>query len=149
MNQKSLSGLTLIAVALCAVFTAGCGRMAEANHKFDPPAGSSSARKFELGGAGNGKSINGATVTPAFFGATRVSPLLGRIFLAEEYNGGGRQVAVISNEFWRSQFGANPSVIGSSLELNRKLFTVIGVMPSGVDSPAGCQVWIPAAGQSL
>jgi len=58
-----------------------------------------------------------------------VGPMLGRSFLAEEDRPGGPQVCVLSYELWR-RFGADRSVIGRSITLDGKPYTVLGVMPA-------------------
>lgn len=65
-----------------------------------------------------------------------LAPELGRPFTAAEARmGGSDQVALISDSFWRSHFGADPAVLGKSLRLDGKSTVVIGVMPPAFDNP--------------
>lgn len=66
--------------------------------------------------------------TPNLFDFMGVPPLLGRQFTAAEMsNGQAAPVAVLSYLFWKKQFGASRDVLGKTIELDRKLYTVIGV----------------------
>ena len=60
-----------------------------------------------------------------------VRPALGRAFLPGEDGPGADRVALLSWEFWRTSRGADPGVLGSSLTVDGKPFTVVGVLPRG------------------
>lgn len=60
-----------------------------------------------------------------------VPPVLGREFTpADAPDGKPSPVAVLSYRFWKAQFGGNKDVIGKTIQLDHKLYTVIGVVPS-------------------
>ena len=67
-----------------------------------------------------------------YFDVLNQPPVLGRTFSASDcaVEGAG-QVVVLANEFWRNKLGADPSIVGRKLVLNRQPFTVIGVAPPG------------------
>ena len=66
--------------------------------------------------------------TPNVFTYMGVPPALGRQFtVADTNNPQTANVAVLSYLFWKKQFGASPSVLGKTIELDRKLYTIIGV----------------------
>ena len=70
----------------------------------------------------------GAMVTGNYFNVLGVTPQLGRFFAPEEDGmTSTRPVAVVSDAFWRHSLSANPSVIGSSIQINGQAFTIIGV----------------------
>jgi predicted permease len=70
----------------------------------------------------------GALVTGNYFQVLGVTPEMGRFFAADEDGDTPkRPVAVVSDAFWRGTLMANPSVIGSSIQINGQAFTVIGV----------------------
>ncbi len=72
----------------------------------------------------------GYLVSDNFFRTMRVQPVLGRAFLPEEGKVSGRDaVAVLSYDFWQTQFGSDPGITGRTIRLNGIDFTVIGVMP--------------------
>ena len=81
-----------------------------------------------------------------------VSPALGRTFTAEEDKKGER-VCVMSYGLWQRWFGADPHVLGQTVDLDREPYKVIGVMPRGfefplhgnTDTPEKTDVWLPMA----
>src|SRR3984957_5965737 len=92
--------------------------------------------------------LTGAAVTANFFHLLGVKPALGRTFLPEEDgiddSGGPRKVAVISDQMWRENLGADPNVLGRQLRLNSAMYTIIGVMPPTFVFVARLhQVWTP------
>jgi len=74
----------------------------------------------------------GALVSANYFDVLRARPALGRFFLAEEEAAeGGAPVVVLSHDLWRNRFGQDPAVLGRTLEVNRRPYTVVGVAPPG------------------
>ena len=88
--------------------------------------------------------LSGATVTPAFFQVLGVPPQLGRTLSPTSDRPGGERVVVLAHALWTSRFGADPKVVGRSVELNDEAYTVVGVMPPGFEYPGGTQVWTAA-----
>lgn len=106
---------------------------------FQSLAGSASDA-FTLTGNGDPKAVFSAMVTPNFFSTLGVAPVLGRDFMAGEDlpEGQGPTVAILSNEFWRSDFAADPKIIGRVITLDKKPVTVIGILPKDFEyQPAG------------
>ena len=68
-------------------------------------------------------------VTSDFFGTLGAAPALGRAFREEEMTFGQDRAVVLSDAYWRQQFGADPAVIGRQMRLNGAPFTIVGVMP--------------------
>lgn len=84
-----------------------------------------------------------ARVTHNFLPTIGVAPVLGRNFVPEEDQPGGRPVAIISQDLWNRRFSGSPDVIGKTFRLAVSVYTVIGVMPTGFDLPArDLEVWI-------
>lgn len=80
----------------------------------------------------NGQSewIYGQQVTANFFDVLGVKPLLGRTFLSEEDGQpGGHPVMVINEGYWKRRFGGDADIIGRTVDLNRRSFTIVGVVP--------------------
>jgi len=102
---------------------------------------------FTLTGTGDPKMVFGAMVTPNFFSTLGVRPLLGRDFVAEDQlpEGSGPTVAILSYNFWRSDFSADPAVIGRTIRLDNKATTVVGVLPREFEfAPAmSAPLWVP------
>ena len=92
-------------------------------------------RSFNLGGGGNPERIPGAVVSPALFPMLGVAPIAGRTFAREEQGEGHDDVVVISERLWKRRFNSDPYLIGKSLLLNGRSYTVIGVMPASFEFP--------------
>jgi putative ABC transport system permease protein len=91
--------------------------------------------------------IYGALATANYFSVLGVKPALGRGFEPQdETKPGGAPVVVVSYGFWQSHLGSDPSAIGRTLQINRHIYTIVGVAPPGFQ---GCKtglrddVWIP------
>jgi putative ABC transport system permease protein len=82
-----------------------------------------------LTGMGEPQQLRAPCVTANWFAIWRTSPLLGRTFAPDEDQPGRAQVAVLAYSFWMTRFGGNSSVIGRTLILDEKPYTVVGVMP--------------------
>jgi predicted permease len=73
--------------------------------------------------------INGQAVSDGYYTGLGVQPVLGRAITDEDDKPGAAPVVVLSHQYWRERFAANPAVIGQSLKLNQQVFTIIGVTP--------------------
>ena len=93
-----------------------------------------------LTGSGEPQFIIGYQLSSAYFHMLGVAPQLGHVFTPDEDRDGGPSVVVLSDALWRRTFHADPSVIGRSITLDSKPFTVIGVMPPAYNYPQGTQL---------
>ncbi|MBV9763049.1 MAG: ABC transporter permease [Acidobacteriaceae bacterium] len=122
------------------------GDIVKQSHSFENAALYSHSFPLTLTGSGDAEALNDVQVTTNFFGLLGVSPEIGRTFTVEEGTPGKDQVVVMSDSLWRRHFGANPGVLGKSLRLDKKAFTVVGVMPANFWFPAKTtDIWIPRA----
>ena len=103
---------------------------------------------FELSGGAQPEQINAARMNSGMFSTLGVQPILGRVFTPEEED--ARQpVAVISYALWTDRYHRDPRVLGISIVLDRKPYSVIGVMPRGFEFPLQlgsldqAQLWVP------
>ena len=98
-----------------------------------------------LTGHGDPFQVNTAGTTPGLLAAMGVKPLLGRIFLPQEGKLGAAPVVVLSENLWRDRFGADPHVIGTTVNLDMRAFSIVGIMPSSFRYPffTAEQIWIP------
>ncbi|HEV2485053.1 MAG TPA: ABC transporter permease [Terracidiphilus sp.] len=110
---------------------------------------------------GTEERVAAAGVSPQFFSVLGVAPLLGRTFTASEGVAIAKDnrwqfahVAILSYAYWRQHYGANPDVIGKTITLNKfgekRQYTIVGVMPNGVDfpyplGPSKPDIWTNAA----
>lgn len=72
-----------------------------------------------------------------------VAPFMGRDLRHEDNDTNAPRVVVVSHAFWTSRLGADPDVIGSSLELAERSWEVVGVAPPDFDYPSGTMIWEP------
>ena len=87
--------------------------------------------------------MQGAFVSPNFFGLFGRAPVIGRTFTAEE-NLRAERVILISEGLWAQRFGRSPSALGQDLEVGHARWRVIGVMPAGFQVPfLDTQLWAP------
>jgi len=93
---------------------------------------------------GEPERITVQAVTPGFFEVLRVEPALGRAFTEFEGTPDGEQVTILSDGLWRERFGADPRVIGQSVDVNGTLRQVVGVMPADFGHPdRSARLWLP------
>jgi predicted permease len=97
--------------------------------------------------AGESRQLVAELVSGNYFDVLGVKPILGRTFFPDEdKTPGAYPVAVLSFACWQRDFGADHSIVGKTISLNRRDFTVIGVAPegfTGTDLGAGPDVWAP------
>jgi putative ABC transport system permease protein len=90
---------------------------------------------FNLAGGNVPERISGAAVSPALFPMLGIDPIAGRTFAREEQGEGHDDVIVISERLWNRRFNSDPYLIGKTLVLNGRSYTVIGVMPKSFEFP--------------
>ena len=96
---------------------------------------------YTMTGKGEPKQIESSRVTADYFSVLGVTPLLGRSFRPEDDHLGANPVVVLTYQFWRTQFAANPRIIGADLALDGTAFTIIGVLPRQFVFPQGVDVF--------
>jgi putative ABC transport system permease protein len=90
--------------------------------------------EFELSGVDQPERITAAKISAELLTVLGTPPALGRGFTVDEDR--GRQlVAILSDGLWRRKFGADPAVVGGSIALDRRVYTVVGVMPRPFSFP--------------
>ena len=94
-------------------------------------------------GDGEPEAIRSWVVSPGFFEALGAQALLGRTFLAEEYQVGSSPVVVVGYKWWQQHFGGDPNLIGKKLMFNNQPTTVVGIMPPDFEYPPGRELWGP------
>ena len=102
---------------------------------------------YELSGGATPEQVFGARLTSSIFPTLGVQAIVGRVFSQQEEDG-HQLVAVISYALWLNRYRQDSNVVGSAIALDRKAYTIVGVMPRDFEFPlqAGVnqvQVWVP------
>jgi predicted permease len=107
---------------------------------------------FNLTDAGQPLRVNAAAMSASAFPLLGVSPELGRSFTPDEDRDGASHVVVLSHALWEHEYHSDPNVLGKTLKLDEKQFTVIGVMPASFRFPfdgaplsEAADIWVPIA----
>jgi putative ABC transport system permease protein len=100
---------------------------------------------MSLTGAGDATHVQAALTSANFFSVLRAQPLMGRVFADSECRPGQDAVVVLNYGFWQRQFAADPSILGRRIELDRREFTIVGVMPKSVQYPSTADLFLPMA----
>jgi putative ABC transport system permease protein len=107
-----------------------------------------------LTGAGDPESLSALKISTDAFDLVGVQPYLGRTFRPGDEQANEGSPAIISHSLWSRRFNSDAGVIGRSVTLDRKAYTIVGVMPRGFSFPPSLvfggrdlmfetQVWIP------
>lgn len=91
--------------------------------------------EFTLTGIGEALRLPGAMVSANFFSLLGVRPQIGRDFIPADGHRGSPEVALLSDALWRERFSVDPRVVGTALDLDGKVYTVVGVLPAGFRFP--------------
>jgi predicted permease len=103
---------------------------------------------FELSGGAQPEQINAARLNSQMFPTVGVQPILGRVFTPQE-DSARQPVAMISYALWTEHYNRDPHVLGASIMLDRRPYSVIGVMPRDFEFPLQlgrlyhAQLWVP------
>ena len=103
---------------------------------------------YELTGAGAPFKARAERVTSSLFPLLGIEPLLGRVFTQQE-DDNASPVTVISYALWKERFHSDPNVLGTTIDLDRRPYTIIGVMPRSFEFPLDAgrlshrDLWVP------
>lgn len=104
----------------------------------------SAANIGPVGGAGEPQRVQSAWVSHEMIPLMQVQPLAGRAFRPEEDVVNGPRVVMISENLWRSRFGADPAIVGKTMDIGGASREIVGVMPARFRFPtAETQLWLP------
>jgi putative ABC transport system permease protein len=112
--------------------------------------GAYTGSSYELSGGATPEQVNAARLTAGTFPTLGVPPLLGRVFTPQE-EAGHQPSAVLSYALWSTRYHRDPNVLGSIIELDRRPYTIIGIMPRSFEFPLQtghldqAQLWVPLA----
>ena len=103
--------------------------------------GALTSQRYNLTGAGDPREVQVAQITADLFEVLHVRPDIGHAFAAADER---TPLALLSHGLWVTSFGRDPRILGKSISLDGRSFTVVGVMPAGFQFPdADVQVWTP------
>jgi len=89
------------------------------------------------------ESVPVASMSASGFTVARVRPLMGRYLVKDDEREGAPSVVVIGEGVWRNRFGADPAILGQSIQLGTTSFSIVGVMPEGFAFPVNHSFWVP------
>jgi MacB-like periplasmic core domain len=87
---------------------------------------------FTLTGSGDPERLTGEMVSANFLSVLGVRPIIGRSFRPDEDRLGAAPVAMLGEGLWKRHFGSDPNIIGESVTLDGKSYSVVGIAPSSV-----------------
>ncbi len=91
-------------------------------------------------------------VTGNFFSGLDVPPAIGRLIGRDDDRAGAPPIAVITYDYWQTRFGANPAIVGKSIQINGAAFTIAGVCAPdffGVSPNSKPSLFLPMADMAL
>ena len=95
---------------------------------------------------GTARQVLGTAASCNYFDVLREHPAQGRGFVGSDCAAPGENaIVVVSNDFWRGSFAADPSFVGKRITLNRNVYTVVGIAPPGFTGtePIASAFWVP------
>ncbi|HEV2206282.1 MAG TPA: ABC transporter permease [Candidatus Acidoferrales bacterium] len=100
-----------------------------------------------LTGRGAPRHLDGTQISAELFPLLGIRPLYGRSFTNAEMQPGQDREIILSFPLWKEQFGGDPRAVGTTITLDNKSYTIVGVMPpqQHLNSVADVQFWVPFA----
>ncbi len=86
---------------------------------------------FNVLGRGEPHRATGGLVTPNFFSILGMQPLMGRMLASGDEDRSAPSVVVLTHGYWQRAFGADPSIVGQTLDLTVKKAVIVGVLKPG------------------
>src|SRR6266446_5369706 len=102
-------------------------------------------QSFGLGVEGDVQPVLGCRVSANFFDVPAITPAAGRLFSAAEEQPGANQVVILSYGTWQRRFAGDPQLLGKTISLNSRVYTIVGIMPKDFDYPVPVELWVPLA----
>jgi putative ABC transport system permease protein len=100
---------------------------------------------FIVYGAGEPRLVNAEIVDGPYFDLLGIQAVAGRVFTDQDHRHDSPPVAVIGERLWEERFNRSPAAIGRTLQLDSRVFTVVGVVPSAFRGRSDqAEVWTPA-----
>jgi predicted permease len=106
------------------------------NHTFSSM-GLSRGYLYNLTGLGEAEQLRGRLISSDFFTVLGVHPAIGRSFAPGEDTIGAAPIAMISGGLWKRKFGSSPEVLGKSMSLSGRAYSIVGVVPASFELSLG------------
>ena len=100
-------------------------------------------RTANLAGTDDAERISLAVTSANFFDVFSLQPQLGRLFIPEDEQAGHAPVVVISHGLWQRHFGGDTEIIGKSITLDGRSYSIAGIAPAGFQYPDQTEAWLP------
>ena len=97
------------------------------------------------GAGGEASHVDAALTSANFFAVMQTQPLLGRIYTESECQPGKDGVLVLSYSYWQKHMSGDPAVLGRTINLDQRAYTIIGVMPKVMQYPSTADMFLPLA----
>ncbi|MFN0122413.1 MAG: ABC transporter permease, partial [Blastocatellia bacterium] len=98
---------------------------------------------YVVTGRGEPYQVESSRVSGGFFGLLGARAALGRLFDERDDVLNGPRVTVLGDALWRARFGADPHIIGQTITMSERNYTVVGVAAPQFDFPKGADLWVP------
>ena len=96
----------------------------------------------DLTGSDEPRRLMASVVSPGLHRQLGIRPLLGRVFDAGDGRGSAGPVVLLGEKLWRAAFGADERIAGRSVALNRRPYTVVGVLPANEGFSDHADLWL-------
>ena len=98
---------------------------------------------YGLATRGDPVRVGGARVSASFFDVMGMPPLLGTTFRPEHDHPSAERVVILGEGLWKERFGGDREIVGTSVLINGRSHTVLGVMPAAAEFPDNTRLWVP------
>jgi putative ABC transport system permease protein len=99
------------------------------------------------GASGEPLRVRSVGVSTNFLAMLGIQPQIGRAFRPDEGRVGGPHVVILTDGLWQSRFAGDPAVLGRGVKLEGEAYTIIGVLPRGLEVPIPgvrpAEIWVP------
>jgi putative ABC transport system permease protein len=102
-------------------------------------------QSFLLAVEGSVEPVLGCNVSASFFEVLGKGPALGRGFAHNEEQPGFERVVILGHGLWQRRFGGDPGLLGRTIRLGGRSYTVVGIMPEKFSYPVPSELWVPLA----
>lgn len=89
------------------------------------------------------ETLRGVRMTASTFDLLDTQPMIGRAFTSAEDHVENPDMVILGHHIWEDRFGSDPQVLGTSVRINARPMTIVGVMPPGFRFPESHDVWMP------